>query len=134
MRIVVDANVLVAALLSPHSPPAAILRLIVCDRVTVCCDARILDEYRTVIERPTFAFDPRMARELLAYLKATGELINAPPLALKLPDPDDAMFVEVAMAGRADYLISGNLKHFPVRECRGVCLVSSREFIEQAAL
>ena len=134
MRIVVDTNVLVAALLSPHGPPAAILRLILSDQLIVCFDARILDAYRTVLARPRFTFDEQRIREVLAYLEATGEQIDAPPLRLKLPDPDDAMFIEVALAGSADYLISGNLKHFPARQCAGISLASPREFIDQAAL
>ena len=57
MRIVLDTNVLVSALLSPHGAPAAVLQLVVTGRVVLCFDARVLSEYREVLRREKFDFD-----------------------------------------------------------------------------
>jgi len=133
VRIVLDTNVLIAALLSPHGPPAAVLRLITSDRAVVCFDARILDEYRAVLRRPKFGFDAELTEEVVGYLEAVGELISAEPLNLSLPDATDAMFLEVAVAGAVDHLVTGNIKHFPSRERRGVSVLSPRRFIDLVA-
>ena len=132
MRIVLDTNVLVSALLSPNGAPAAVLQLILAGRVVLCFDARILSEYREVLRRPKFDFDPQLVDELLEFLESEGELVASIPLQLSLPDPDDAMFLEVAAAGEADHVVTGNLKHLPVRGCGGVSVVSPRDFLTVA--
>jgi len=47
-------------------------------------------------------------------------------------DPDDNIFIECAESARADYLITGNLRHFP-RFWRSTKVITAREFIEIAA-
>ena len=133
MRIVLDTNVLVAGLLSLHGPPANVLRLLTSDRAIICFDARILDEYRAVLRRPKFGFDPELTDDIVGYLEATGELIAVEPLDLLLPDATDVMFIEVAVAGEVDYLVTGNIRHFPSSGRRGVFVVSPRRFVESVA-
>ena len=86
MRIVLDTNVLVAGLLSPHGNPAAILNLLLSDAVTLCLDGRILDEYRSVLQRAKFGFEIERVDEILSYFEATGEMIAPTPLDLALCD------------------------------------------------
>ncbi len=133
MRIVLDTNVLVSALLSPHGAPAAVLQLILAGRVVLCFDARILSEYREVLRRPKFDFDPQLVDELMEFLESEGELVASVPLQFTLPDPGDAMFLEVAAAGEADHVVTGNLKHFPPRGRGGISVVSPRDFLTIAA-
>ncbi|MFA9478916.1 putative toxin-antitoxin system toxin component, PIN family [Phycisphaerales bacterium AB-hyl4] len=124
-----DTNVLVAALLSPNGPSAQVLQLLLAERVRLCYDARMLAEYREVLARPRFGFDPEAVAEVLTFLEQTGELVAAVPLGAVLPDPDDAMFLEVAVAGRVDYLVTGNIKHFPVRHRHGVRMMSPADWV-----
>ena len=130
MRIVLDTNVLVSALLSPHGPPAAVVRMLVSGQLSLCYDERIVSEYRDVLIRGRFAFDATLVDELVSFLEATGVPTLAGPLALELPDRFDAMFIEVAVASGAEYLVTGNLRHFPARSRHGVTVVSPREFID----
>ena len=63
-------------------------------------------------------------------LTALAEPIVARPLRLSLPDPDDRMFVEVAKAGRADAIVTGNTKHFvPRRGALGVVVLTPRQLV-----
>ena len=130
MRIVLDTNVLVSGILSPHGPPAAVLRALLTERVKLCFDERILSEYRDVLTREKFSFDRELVEELIAFLEAAGSATLAAPLSLSLPDAGDQMFIEVAVASRADFLVTGNLKHFPDRAREGVAVVSPREFLD----
>ena len=130
MRLVLDTNVLVSGILSPHGPPAAVLRALLTERVTLCFDERILSEYRDVLTRDKFSFDRELVKELVAFLEAAGSATLAAPLSLSLPDAGDQMFIEVAVASRADFLVTGNLKHFPDRAREGVAVVSPREFLD----
>ena len=132
MRIVLDTNVLVAALLSPNGAPAAVLRLILSGGAVLCFDTRMLCEYREVLRRDKFGFERALTDELLEFLESEGELVAAVPLRLSLPDAADEMFLEVGAAGGADYVVTGNLKHVPVRMRRGLVVVSPREFLDTA--
>ena len=130
MRIVLDTNVLVSALLSPFGPPGEVLRLVTSGLVRVCHDARILDEYRQVLLRPAFPFDHVRVESLLDQIEADGDPVAALPLPERLPDPDDEVFLAVALAGEIRYLVTGNLRHYPEPSRQGVRVVSPREFLE----
>ena len=129
MKIVLDTNVLVAGLLSPFGPPAQVLQLLLSEKVRLCYDARILTEYRAVLARPKFGFDAESAAAVLDFLEYAGELAACIPWPMPLPDPDDAAFLEVAAAGHADYLVTGNLRHFPSRGRCGVAVVTPAQLI-----
>ena len=130
MRIVLDTNVLVSGLWSPFGPPGEIVGLVAAGALPLLLDERILGEYREVLARRGFGFDPDMVESLLLQVEATGEFVVARPLPERLPDPDDESFLEVALAAHADFLVTGNLRHFPGRLRQGVAVVSPREFIE----
>src|SRR5215510_10485347 len=108
MKIVLDTNVLVSALLRPQSLPARILDFTLTRQLTLVIDHRIFAEYQDVLYRPEFAFSPHHTGELLEFLWKNSERIYAIPLAVQLPDPADAMFIEVAVSALADALITGN--------------------------
>lgn len=125
MRLVLDTNVLVSALLSPHGPPARILDWTLAGEFLLLVDDRILDEYRRVLQRSKFGFDPRDVRTLLAVLTSLAEHVTAAPLDLELPDPDDLPLLEIAVSAKADALVTGNARHFrPLRGRHRVTVVS----------
>jgi putative PIN family toxin of toxin-antitoxin system len=130
MRIVLDTNILVSGLWSPFGPPGEIVGLVAAGALPLLLDERILGEYREVLARRGLGFDPRRVDSLLLQVEATGEFVVALPLPERLPDPDDEAFLEVALASHADFLVTGNLRHFPARLRQGVAVVSPREFVE----
>ena len=130
MRIVVDTNVLVSGLLSPFGPPGIVVARIAAGGVSLCYDARILAEYAEVLRRPAFPFAEEEIVALLREIPAGGELASPMPLPVRLPDPDDEPFLEVAVAALADYLVTGNVRHFPDSARHGVRVVSPREFVD----
>lgn len=130
MRIVLDTNVLVSGLLSPYGPPGEIVRMVSSGAVILCVDARLLSEYDDVLARPKFGFDPDSVAALLDYIDFRSEVVVSAPLDRRLPDPDDEPFLEVASAGRADCLVTGNLAHFPPDMIVGVTVLSPARFID----
>lgn len=128
--IVLDTNVLVSGILSPNGAPAAVLRALLTERLTLCYDERIVSEYRDVLTRARFSFDRDLVEELIGFIESAGSRTLAAPLAVTLPDPWDQMFIEVAVASEADYLVTGNLRHFPEEERAGVKVVSPRAFLD----
>jgi len=120
---VLDTNVIVSAHLSPHGPPARLLGEVLAQRLRLAYDTRILDEYREVLQRPKFDLPPASVRRFLDVM-ADQEFVSPRPLRTSLPDPKDAMFVEVACALDHPVLITGNLAHFPQERCDGVKVLS----------
>ena len=131
MRVVLDTNVLVWALLVEGSIPDQVTRLLIAGRCQWLVDARIVAEYRAVLERPIFRFSSAIVRDILGVVEKDAEWVIAHPLLLSLPDETDRPFIEVAVAGAADALVTGNTKDFRVREGRlAIPIVSPRKFLD----
>lgn len=131
MILVVDTNVVVSALLSPRGAPGRVLDLVLGRALDLAVDDRILAEYRAVLTRPRFGFDAADVEALMTFLVATAVPAFARPLSTRLPDEADEAFPEVAIAARADALVTGNLRHYPVADRAGVLVMSPAEFIAQ---
>lgn len=116
MKIVLDTNVLVSALLTRDGVCAAILGMVGEGFLHPCLDERILKEYERVLLRPYFQIDPDDRVEALEVIRANGESVVPMPLSACLPHPDDLPFLEVAASADA-ILVTGNVRHFPPR-CR----------------
>jgi len=130
MRIVLDTNVLVSGLLNPYGAPGQIARMAAMGEIALCFDARILSEYRDVLVRPRFGFRAEHVGALLEQIRVAGVSSATHALTSQLPDRDDEAFLEVAIASAAEYLVTGNTRHFPVRLRSGVRVVSPVEFVE----
>lgn len=113
MRMVLDTNVLVSGLLNPNGPPAAILNLLVNGKIRLLYDNRILQEYSEVLRRDKFGFNKESIDVLINYFQDVGEFISAEPTNRKFDDENDRIFYEVMITGEANYLVSGNLVHYP---------------------
>ena len=112
MRIVLDTNVLVSGLLNPDGNPGRVLDLFLAGDVTLVVDDRVLAEYRAVLARPKFGFDAFDVSDLLSLIETESVRVAAPPLGIVVPDEGDLPFIEVAIAGEAEVLVTGNVRHF----------------------
>lgn len=113
MRIVLDTNVLVSGMLNPDGARGSILNAVFEGDVTALLDSRILFEYHDVLLRSKFRFPPEHVRSVLDFFEHEGEFITAGPTQETASDPGDVPFLEVAVAGNADYLVTGNERHYP---------------------
>jgi len=126
--VVLDTNVLVSALLNPRGRPAEVLRLVQGGALQVAYDARILDEYRRVLRRARFPFEPAEVEALLDFLAGEGLAVLATPAAAALPDATDLPFLEVATAAGAT-LVTGNRRHYPARAAGSVPVLTPAELL-----
>jgi len=134
VRLVFDINVLVSVLLTRGGTSHRALRGAVAIGATFLYDARMLAEYRAVLSRPKFraAITPPMIEQLVSGLIASGEKIDALSADVDLPDPDDMPFLEVALTGRADALVTGNARHF--HPSHGISVVSPSGLLKLLAV
>lgn len=133
MRIVLDTNVVVSGLIKDTGAPADVVDLCIAGEVDMVVDRRILAEYEDVLRRPEFDLVPADVDEFL-YLMHYAEHVVAPPLPITLTDPDDAPFMEVAVAAAVDAIVTGNAKHFrPLEGAIDIPVLTPREFLEHLA-
>lgn len=114
---VIDTNVLVSALLSKHADSATVrvLNAVADRRVVPLFNASIVEEYREVLSRERFHFEPGQVAEVIETVVQLGLDVDALDYDQPLPDEKDRVFFEVALAGQSDSakLVTGNLRHFP---------------------
>ena len=128
MRVVLDTNVVVSAFLRRDGNCGLALERVARGDLKLCVDPRILYEYDLVLKRPRFKFEAAWIEDFFEMVEDAAEMVEAPALDVKLPDPKDLMFLEVAAAAAA-LLVTGNLKDFPKDRCGGVRVVSPAEFV-----
>jgi len=128
-RIVLDTNVLVSAFLNPTGAPGLVLTLILAGELKLLVDERILAEYAEVLARPRFALDRADVAEVTRQLEANGERVATSASVVQLPDADDLPFIDVALSGKADALVTGNARHFP--KGLGVVVLSPRDLLQR---
>lgn len=112
LKVVIDTNILVSALLTPSGSPARVIDHVLNGNVILCYDSRIIAEYQEVLLRPKFEFDKRAVKHVIDFLIRSGISIVPAPILDTFEDEDDKVFYEVAKSARA-YLVTGNKKHFP---------------------
>jgi putative PIN family toxin of toxin-antitoxin system len=132
LRLVIDTNVVVSAALKPQGLERVALILAITKPARLYVSDAILDEYSEVLARSMLHIRKGIRARILQMIRNRSSVISPKRNLEVTSDPGDNLFLECAEAARADYLISGNLKHFP-RFWRSTKIVSSREFIEMAA-
>jgi putative PIN family toxin of toxin-antitoxin system len=131
IRAVIDTNVLVSGLLSPAGNEALIVLAINQGLVRPCVSDDILEEYAEVLARSKFAFLPDEIAAVLAMFRSNGELIRPKGSAPASPDAGDAKFLHCARAAQAEYIVTGNKRHFPPALCGAVRVVNGRELLDR---
>lgn len=126
--IVVDTNVFVSAVIKNFGAEAGILDLVAAGRLRLWVSEPILAEYKNVLQRPRLRLDARGVERLLQLGVEKGFLVICTTRAAGSPHEPDNRFLECAEAARADFLVTGNKKHFP-ENWKGTRVVNARELL-----
>lgn len=118
MYAVIDTNVIVASLKTRHHDSATVrvMDAVYSGQVTPIVNDEILAEYREVLNRPRLKLDPAKCEYIIALIDDLAERFAPESSEMPMPDEDDRVFFEVALAGLgvADTrLVTGNIKHYP---------------------
>ena len=129
IRVVVDTNVLISALLKGGSLPEAVINLAISSDVQWFASEGILAEYEDVLKRPRLAIDSGKAADAMARIRANVSVVSPGVRVTAASNPDDNQFLECAETAHAHYLITGNIRHFP-KVWKDTRIVTPREFID----
>ena len=128
MRVVYDTNVLVSAALKPGSIPAVLVSLALAQRVHLCVSPPILAEYTAVLHRPKFGFEASNIAVFLENLTRTALLVHPTRHLTVASDEADNRFLECAVEANAAFLVTGNLRHFPVATFEDIQILEPARF------
>ena len=128
-KVVYDTNVVVSGLLSSRGIPALLLDLIFNGRLMLFLSSEVFDEYKQVLARPKFGIRAARRESVLSQLRSLSQWVEPRQRLALAGDPDDNRFLECALAGKVDFLVTGNLRHFP-KTLRDTRVVSPRQFFE----
>jgi putative PIN family toxin of toxin-antitoxin system len=127
---VYDTNVVVSAALYADSLPASLVSFAIAGEVRLFLSPPILEEYTEVLKRPKFQFDTRKVNRLLRDITHAAIMVTPERRISASPDESDNRFLECAHASGADYLVTGNKRHFPFPAYEGTAIVSPAEFTQ----
>ena len=109
MRVVLDTNVLLSALISPHGPPDVIYRAWRAARFEVVTSVAQLDELRRASRYPKFkaVLQPHRVGTMVNNLQRAVVLEHL-PTGIEADDPNDVFLLAMAVASEAEYLVTGD--------------------------
>ena len=131
MKIVLDANIFVSALMRGGNP-ATIIRWIVRKFDTLFTTDEIIDEVEDVISRPKFGLTEKEVKYKIQNINEMSTRITVTERVTTggCRDKTDNKYLECAIAANADYIISGDIHLRELKEYRGVKIVNAAEYLE----
>lgn len=133
LRCVIDTNTLVSSILIASSIPDRAVKLTRHSGIILISVATI-EELQKVMNRPKFDkyVDPEIRSEFIVQLTQQAELveINEPIIACR--DPKDDKFLEVAVNGKADYLITGDRDLLVLHPYRDIQILTPADFLTKS--
>jgi len=134
VRILLDTNVLISALLSGVGPPGQVLSAIRQGRHVLISSDYLAQELRSVTNRPHLRsrIAPEEVEALIYNLEAVGFLVSDLPEVDLSPDPKDNPILATAIAGRADFIVSGDKSHMQsLGQVNGIPILTPRNALER---
>ncbi len=133
LRAVLDANVFVSAVINPRGTPAAVLKAL--DSFDLVVSEATLAELGQVLLYPTVAKRHGLTSdEIRAFIEDVARIAIVTPGHLKLrviaEDPADDRYLECAVEGAAEYLVTGDAHLLGFEEYEGVRIVTPKAFLE----
>lgn len=132
LRLVIDTNVVVSAALKPCGLQRTVFLLATTKPARWYVSVPIMEEYSAVLARPELKIRRSLRLQVVQLIKNHTYSVTPSRLPQLTSDPDDNIFLECADAARADYLVTGNQRHFP-RFWKKTKIIDSREFLDIVA-
>lgn len=131
-RAVLDTNVLISAVLGPAGPPRKVIDAVRRENGELIFSDETFNELQTRIWRPKFdSYVSRESRAIyLAQLKTVSAWVSIAGAKMGCRDPDDDMFLETALIGDADCLVTGDGDLLEMTPHRGIPILTPATFLE----
>jgi putative PIN family toxin of toxin-antitoxin system len=130
IRVVLDTNVVVSAVLTRGGAEAHALDLAAARKIQLYVTAAALNEYEEVLRRAKFSrVSPKAIDAALELIRREAVVVKPKETLEVSADESDNRFLECAEAADADYLVTGNKRHFP-EQWKKCVIIGARELVE----
>lgn len=133
LRVVVDTNVLVSAVILPSSRTGGVILHLRRGKFTPLYCIEMLEELAGVLTRPRIRDKYHVTdadiRAIIDLILLKGELIRPADRITESRDPKDDIFLSVAVAGQADFIVSGDDDLLSLNPFRGIPIISPTTFV-----
>jgi putative PIN family toxin of toxin-antitoxin system len=132
-RVVIDTNVYISSFLRPNSFPTKAIRKAEQEALLLVSDS-VLGEFTEVFSRPKFdKYVSRFRREAaLRHIRSISTVVAIPYPIRACRDPRDDKFLEVAVHGRADVIVTGDTDLLALHPFREIAILTPTEYLAQA--
>lgn len=130
MRVVLDTNILVSALLFPGGRGEAALREIIEERDELVLSKPIVDKLLGVLARK-FSRDAEELAHVAVFLSELAQFVKPRRRLRVVEDEPDNRILECALTGRADAIVTGDRALLALGKYRGVRIVSLRDYLDR---
>jgi putative PIN family toxin of toxin-antitoxin system len=130
IRVVLDTNIVISSALG--GALELILDKWAEDTFTVIVTSDILVEYFEVLNRPKFRLKQATIDRIIRYCYQFAEFV-VPEERIQVveADPEDDKFLEAAIAGGAEYIVSGDTHLLDLKEFRTIPILGARAFLDR---
>jgi putative PIN family toxin of toxin-antitoxin system len=125
---VLDTNIIVSAHLNQEGPASIILDLAFSRYFRCFVSEVLLEEYEEILKRTRLGLDARDTSRSIRLLRKAATLVVPRRILKVTSDPDDNKIIECALEARADYVVTGNTRHFPV-QFQDIRIIRPRQFL-----
>ena len=130
IKVVFDTNVIVSAALNKNGIPALLLDLALNRKILMFHSQALMNEYEDVLKRKKFNFNLIKIKKALDEInRVSSEVIPTYTVNKIIKDPKDNIILEVSQEARADYIITGNTRHFSFPNFKNTKIVTPRKFL-----
>ena len=136
MRVVLDTNILIGALITKGTPPDSLYQAWLRDEFELVTSLAQLSEMARVIVRPRLRrfVDADEAAAIVENIAARAVVLRGLPVVDLSADPDDNPILATAIAGKANLLVTGDKKHLlTLGVVEGIPVVTAREALTRVA-
>ena len=133
MRIVLDTNILVSALITKGTPPDQIYQAWLRNEVELVTSTAQIDEVTDVLARPRMRryVDPDEGAQMVAAIHQRATVLREVPVVRRSPDPKDDAILAAAVVGKVELVVSGDRNDMlALGHVEGIPIRSAREALE----
>lgn len=130
LRVVLDTTVVVSAAIRADGAPALLLALALEGSLRLFVSPDLLAEYEAVLKRERFGLRPKDVSALVKKIRKKSTLVRPKKRVRRIKEDDsDNRILECALEAKADYVVTGDKKHFPFDAFRGIKVASPRDLV-----
>jgi len=135
LKIVLDSNVFVSALINPRGKPAQILNYVFENKIRLFTSPSIIEELERVLSYPKLVkrhgLEKQELKKFVSDLLSILSLVEGKKaIEVIAEDPADNNYLSCVVDAKADFIVSGDIHLLNLREYEGIQIITPAQFLE----